>query len=121
MPADASSGATNLPAGYGQRLTLHQSNELYKRLNTQTNQFGVSPEGARIQADVAETTSLAPEQVLFFFRIVDPPLAKSAVEGAKNNTATNSPVRGARPEAARQGGRAETPVPVPAAPGIPPR
>jgi hypothetical protein len=121
MPADASSSATNLPAGYGQRFTLHQSSELYKRLNTTTNQFGVSPEGAAVQSETAEANSLAPEQVLFFFRIVDPPLAKSAVVGAKNNAAATSPVRGGRPEAARQGGAANTPLPAPAAPGIPPR
>jgi hypothetical protein len=59
---------------------------------------------------------LAPEQVLFVFRVVDLPLAKSTVDGARSNAASTSPVRGGGPEAAGQGSRANVPVPAPTAP-----
>jgi hypothetical protein len=84
---------------------------LYKKQNMPTYQFGISPEGVRPQADGAQSRPLAPEQVLFVFRVVDSPLAKSTVEGAKSNAASTSPVLGAGPEAARKGGRANVPVP----------
>jgi hypothetical protein len=67
-----------------------------------------------MQADTAQSGALTPEQVLFVFRVVDTPLAKSNVEAAKSNAASTSPVRGGGPAGYGQPGRANAPVPTPA-------
>ena len=115
-PVDAGARDANLPTGYGQRLKLHQSAELYKKQNTTTYPFGISPEGVRLQAGASQAGALAPEQVVFVFRVVDTPLAKSALERATSNAPSTSPVRGVGPEAAKRGGRTNVPVPAPTVP-----
>jgi hypothetical protein len=116
MPADASAREANLPTGYGQRLTLQHSADLYETPSPTTYQFGVSPEGVLLRTDGAQASPLAPEQILFVFRVVDSPVAKSTIAGSKNNSAATSPVPSGGAESARQGGRANVPVPAPTAP-----
>jgi hypothetical protein len=115
-PADASAREANLPTGYGQRLTLQHSADLYETPSPTTYQFGVSPEGVLLRTDGAQASPLAPEQILFVFRVVDSPVAKSTIAGSKNNSAATSPVPSGGAESARQGGRANVPVPAPTAP-----
>jgi hypothetical protein len=67
-----------------------------------------------MRADTAQAGALAPEQVLFVFRVVDTPLARPNVEAAKSNAASTSPVRGGGPTGYGQPGRANAPVPAPA-------
>jgi hypothetical protein len=121
MPADTGARDATLPTGYGQRLTLHQAGQLNQKQNLPTYRFGVSPGGDRLQNEVAQPASPAPEQVLFFFHVVDTPLVKSALQRGGSESASTGAVRPAGPEAAQQSGRAIEPVPAPAAPGNSPK
>jgi hypothetical protein len=67
-----------------------------------------------MQAETAQARALTPEQVLFVFRVVDTPLAKSNLDAAKSNAASTSPVRGGGPTGYGQPGRTNAPVPAPA-------